>query len=134
MASIPDKLYFRIGEVARLARVEPFVLRYWETEFPALKPGKSSHGQRLYRRREVELALTIKSLLHEQGFTIAGARKQLQLQRKSRQPALAFTAQPPAPLRAVRQELHELLALLDRKERSQKRPQPAPQKQPIVVK
>ncbi len=115
---IPDKLYFRIGEVARLADVEPFVLRYWETEFPALKPGKSSHGQRLYRRREVELALTIKSLLHEQGFTIAGARKQLQQQRKARQPGLAFGGGPAAGhLRTVRQELRELLALLDRKKR-----------------
>ncbi len=115
---IPDKLYFRIGEVARLADVEPFVLRYWETEFPALKPGKSSHGQRLYRRREVELALTIKSLLHEQGFTIAGARKQLQQQRKARQPGLAFGGgQAAGHLRTVRQELQELLALLDRKKR-----------------
>ncbi len=115
---IPDKLYFRIGEVARLADVEPFVLRYWETEFPALKPGKSSHGQRLYRRREVELALTIKSLLHEQGFTIAGARKQLQQQRKARQPGLAFGGGLAAGhLRTVRQELRELLALLDRKKR-----------------
>ena len=115
---IPDKLYFRIGEVARLTDVEPFVLRYWETEFPALKPGKSSHGQRLYRRREVELALTIKSLLHEQGFTIAGARKQLQQQRKARQPGLAFGGGPAAGhLRTVRQELRELLALLDRKKR-----------------
>lgn len=114
--AIPDKLYFRIGEVARLARVEPFVLRYWETEFPALKPGKSSHGQRLYRRREVELALTIKSLLHEQGFTIAGARKQLQIQHKSRQTGLGFRSPAPGPtMRQVRDGLHDLLALLDRK-------------------
>lgn len=113
--AIPDKLYFRIGEVAKLAGVEPFVLRFWETEFPALKPGKSAHGQRLYRRREVELALTIKSLLHEQGFTIAGARKQLQLQRKGRQPELGFASGEPAPLRRVRDGLRDLLAMLDRK-------------------
>lgn len=113
---IPDKLYFRIGEVARLAGVEPFVLRFWETEFPALKPGKSAHGQRLYRRREVELALTIESLLHEQGFTIAGARKQLQLQRKGRQPGLGLApAEPAAPLRRIRDGLQDLLSLLDRK-------------------
>jgi len=74
---IPDKLYFRIGEVAKLAQLEPYVLRFWETEFPALRPGKSTTGQRLYRRREVEMVLRLKSLLHEQGFTIAGAKKKL---------------------------------------------------------
>src|SRR5690348_17605558 len=72
---VPDKLYFRIGEVARLAGIKPYVLRFWETEFPALGPRKSGSGHRLYRRKDVELALEIKRLLYEQRFTIEGARK-----------------------------------------------------------
>jgi DNA-binding transcriptional MerR regulator len=72
---IPDKLYFRIGEVSQLARTKPYVLRYWETEFPTLKPGKSSTGHRLYRRQDVEMVFEIKRLLYEKGFTIEGARK-----------------------------------------------------------
>src|SRR5271169_1719979 len=74
---IPDKLYFRIGEVAKLCRLPTHVLRFWETEFPQLKPVKSSTGQRMYRQRDVESALRIKKLLYEEGFTIAGARQQL---------------------------------------------------------
>src|SRR5713226_10711063 len=74
---IPDKLYFRIGEVARLCALPAYVLRFWETEVPQLKPVKSSTGQRMYRKREVEHALRIKRLLYDQGFTIAGARQQL---------------------------------------------------------
>ena len=73
--SIPDKLYFRIGDVAKLCGVEAYVLRFWETEFPQLKPNKSGTGQRLYRRRDVELALRIKQLLYADGYTIAGARQ-----------------------------------------------------------
>ena len=72
--AIPDKLYFRIGEVASLCGVETYVLRFWQTEFPQLKPNKSGTGQRLYRKRDVEMALRIKRLLHEDGYTIAGAR------------------------------------------------------------
>src|SRR3954449_866877 len=74
---IPDKLYFRIGEVARLCALPAYVLRFWETEFPQLKPTKSNTGQRMYRRREVELAIRVKKLLYEEGFTIAGARERL---------------------------------------------------------
>lgn len=74
-ASIPDKLYFRIGDVAKLCGVEAYVLRFWETEFPQLKPNKSGTGQRLYRRRDVEMALRIKQLLYADGYTIAGARQ-----------------------------------------------------------
>src|SRR5215471_9361344 len=75
---IPDKLYFRIGEVARLAGIKPYVLRFWETEFPSLGPKKSGTGHRLYRRKEVELVLEIKRLLYEKRFTIEGARKFLE--------------------------------------------------------
>ncbi len=73
--TIPDKLYFRIGDVAKLCGVEAYVLRFWETEFPQLKPNKSGTGQRLYRKRDVELALRIKQLLYADGYTIAGARQ-----------------------------------------------------------
>ena len=74
---IPDKLYFRIGEVATLCHLPAYVLRFWESEFPQLKPVKSSTGQRMYRKRDVESVLRIKQLLYEQGFTISGARQQL---------------------------------------------------------
>ena len=72
---IPDKLYFKIGEVSELLGVEPYVLRYWETEFPVLSPKKSGTGHRLYRRKDVELLLRIKHLLYEKRFTIEGARQ-----------------------------------------------------------
>src|SRR5579884_3640935 len=74
---IPDKLYFWIGEVATLCHLPAYVLRFWESEFPQLKPIKSSTGQRMYRKRDVESVLRIKQLLYEQGFTISGARQQL---------------------------------------------------------
>ena len=74
---IPDRLYFKIGDVARLCGVEPYVLRFWETQFPQLKPNKSGTGQRLYRRREVEMAVEIKRLVHGEGYTLSGARQAL---------------------------------------------------------
>src|SRR3954451_17911557 len=80
---IPEKLYFRIGEVSKLCRLPAYVLRFWETEFPQLKPVKSSTGQRMYRRKDVESVLKIKGLLYEQGFTIAGARQQLRAESKT---------------------------------------------------
>ena len=75
--NIPDKLYFKIGEVAKIADVKPYVLRYWETEFKSLSPLKSRSGQRLYRKRDVELILRIKELLYSQRFTIEGARRKI---------------------------------------------------------
>ncbi len=75
--SIPDKLYFRIGDVAELCGLPAYVLRFWETEFPQLKPHKGGSGQRLYRKRDVEIVLRIKHLLYGEGFTIAGARRLL---------------------------------------------------------
>lgn len=74
---IPDKLYYKIGEVAEFAGVKPHVLRYWETEFSTFKPTKSRSNQRLYTRKNVDLAIHLKDLLHNQGFTISGARKKL---------------------------------------------------------
>ena len=78
LPAIPDRLYFKIGDVARLCDVETYVLRFWETQFPQLKPNKSGTGQRLYRKRDVEVALEIKNLVHTQGYTLAGARQALE--------------------------------------------------------
>src|SRR5215472_14512634 len=78
MASLPPKLYFRIGEVAELVGVEPHVLRYWEREFRTIRPTKSAKGQRVYSRRDVENLMRVRELLYRDGFTIAGARKRLQ--------------------------------------------------------
>jgi DNA-binding transcriptional MerR regulator len=75
---IPDRLYFKIGDVARICGVETYVLRFWETQFPQLKPNKSGTGQRLYRRHDVELALKIKQLVHTEGYTLSGARQALE--------------------------------------------------------
>jgi DNA-binding transcriptional MerR regulator len=74
---VPDKGLFRIGEASRLTSTKPFVLRYWETEFPMLQPVKSPKGHRLYRREDIETVFTIKRLLYDEGFTIAGARRHL---------------------------------------------------------
>ncbi len=84
---IPDKLYFRIGDVAKLCAVPAYVLRFWETEFTQLKPNKGGTGQRLYRKRDVEVALRIKSLLYEQGYTIAGARQVFAADSKAKEAA-----------------------------------------------
>ena len=118
---IPDKLYFRIGEVAKLCGLEAYVLRFWETEFPQLKPNKSGTGQRLYRKRDVELALRIKRLLHSEGYTISGARQVLATEsrepyRKS-QPELPLKRSPEtdrieARLKRLRGELREILGIL----------------------
>ena len=111
---IPDKLYFRIGEVATLCRLPADVLRFWESEFPQLKPVKSSTGQRMYRRRDVESVLRIKELLYNQGFTIVGARQQLRSEAKTDkgQAAIPFPGQSPAEMQRIRQGLREILDLL----------------------
>src|SRR3954463_12047754 len=86
LPEIPDKLYFRIGDVARLANIKPYVLRFWETEFPGLGPKKSGTGHRLYSRKDVEMVLEIKRLLYLERFTIEGARKSLESRTKSEPP------------------------------------------------
>src|SRR6202163_1013300 len=108
---IPDKLYFRIGEVASLCRLPAYVLRFWETEFPQLKPVKSSTGQRMYRRKDVENVLHIKQLLYEEGFTIAGARQHLRAEVKAdkSQAPLPFPAPSAANIKHIRQGLNEIL-------------------------
>jgi DNA-binding transcriptional MerR regulator len=75
--ALPEKIYFKIGEVSQIVGVEPYVLRYWETEFDLLKPSKAPSKHRLYKKRDVELLLDIKRLLYTEGFTIEGARKKL---------------------------------------------------------
>jgi DNA-binding transcriptional MerR regulator len=107
--SIPDRLYFKIGDVARICELETYVLRFWETQFPQLKPNKSGTGQRLYRRREVELALEIKRLVHAEGYTLAGARQALNLQGQSHRRHAA----PPATQRDPQQDSQPRLPLGD---------------------
>jgi DNA-binding transcriptional MerR regulator len=112
---IPDKLYFRIGEVSRLCGLPSYVLRFWETEFPQLKPSKSGTGQRMYRKIDVESILRIKNLLYDQGFTIAGARQHLRAELKRKQSPLPFAVANPGgktELKQLRQGLREILGIL----------------------
>jgi DNA-binding transcriptional MerR regulator len=122
---IPDKLYFRIGEVSRLGGIKPYVLRFWETEFPSLGPKKSGKGHRLYRRKDVELVLEIKRLLYEKRYTIEGARKFLDSRGRDASTKTPDTTAKVASrsqgdlfensahaLEAVRKELTEILDLL----------------------
>jgi DNA-binding transcriptional MerR regulator len=131
---IPDKLYFRIGEVAQLCDVPAYVLRFWETEFAQLRPNKGGTGQRLYRRRDVEMALRIKTLLYDEGYTIPGARQVFKSEQKQKEPLLALggveEAAPgkalgkaskadaeksdPVRMRKLRREMQELLTLLSK--------------------
>src|SRR5258707_12103240 len=103
-SEIPDKLYFRIGEVARLCEVPAYVLRFWESEFPQLKPNKGGTGQRLYRRRDVETALRVKTLLYDEGYTIPGARQAIKSEMKRNAAQLAL-AMPEGPATASTQQL-----------------------------
>ncbi len=117
---IPNKLYFRIGEVAKLAGIKPYVLRFWETEFPGLGPKKSGTGHRLYRRKDVELVLEIKRLLYDKRYTIEGARKTLigkpkkepaKVARKSQEQGELFGGNP-ALFQELRKELADIVAFL----------------------
>src|SRR4051794_23576977 len=138
--TIPDRLYFKIGDVARLLKIEPYVLRFWETQFPQLKPNKSGTGQRLYRRREVEMALEIKRLVHGEGYTISGARHALEGAHRRPQPAatrVQASAQEPNPRPSetperpeavaaavghIRAELREIVSLLSARQPRPPRP------------
>jgi DNA-binding transcriptional MerR regulator len=130
MQFIPKKLYYKIREVSEIVGVEAHVLRFWETEFPALSPPKSKSGQRIYRPKDIELLLMIRKLLYEEGFTIAGARKKLSAggagvqevsvpaKTPKRTPVKATPdqkqASPPDRLKKVKSELENILTLLDR--------------------
>ena len=131
---IPNKLFFKIGEVCEITDTQPYVLRYWESEFPALAPAKNSSGQRIYRRRDIETVLRIKQLLYDEGFTIAGAKKRLESEMQGRvetpQPAPtgnggggAAGAEREAAgrddaIKQLREGLREILTLLERNDRS----------------
>src|SRR5262245_14791458 len=100
-AAIPQKLFFKIGEVCELAGVQAHVLRYWETEFPMLAPQKNRAGQRTYRRRDVEMALRIKELLYDEQYTIAGAKKKLAGELRGGGRETSDAPQPKAPIRTL---------------------------------
>jgi DNA-binding transcriptional MerR regulator len=116
---IPNKLFFKIGEVCEITDTQPYVLRYWESEFPALAPAKNSSGQRIYRRKDIETVLRIKQLLYEEGFTIAGAKKRLEAELAGRgatpssmanDPAVEEAGAPPAPAPKAPPEAPPLVA------------------------
>jgi DNA-binding transcriptional MerR regulator len=134
---IPNKLFFKIGEVCEITDTQPYVLRYWESEFPALAPAKNSSGQRIYRRKDIETVLRIKQLLYEEGFTIAGAKKRLETEQGGRGATPSAMASLPdtvvknvevpaadpaadntrTVLLEVRNTLREILTLLDKGDR-----------------
>lgn len=133
---IPNKLFFKIGEVCEITDTQPYVLRYWESEFPALAPAKNSSGQRIYRRKDIETVLRIKQLLYEEGFTIAGAKKRLEAEMGGRGTTPSAMASLPdtvvrnvevapepgaddtrAVLLEVRDHLRGILTLLDKGDR-----------------
>ena len=106
MVRIPDsKRYFRIGEASKIIGVEPYVLRYWESEFPQLKPQRADSKQRTYQRKDLETLLKIKSLLYEEKMTIEGAKRRLRQK--------GGGEGRPQPLQSIRNELHEILEILD---------------------
>lgn len=106
---IPDKMFFKIGEVAKITGVKPYILRYWESEFPHLRPAKGRSQHRLYRRKDVEDILRIKSLLYDEKFTIAGAKRMLRAETDAaREPEAAA----PSADRAALRELRDLVAKL----------------------
>jgi DNA-binding transcriptional MerR regulator len=137
---IPNKLFFKIGEVCEITDTQPYVLRYWESEFPALAPAKNTSGQRIYRRRDIETVLRIKQLLYEEGFTIAGAKKRLEMEMAGRTPSPSSAPQggnggdgaaasaasgasgsdaTKKALHEIRDQLREILTILDRNDRKQ---------------
>jgi DNA-binding transcriptional MerR regulator len=122
---VPNKLFFKIGEVCEITDTQPYVLRYWESEFPALAPAKNSSGQRIYRRRDIETVLRIKELLYSEGFTIAGAKKRLETELAGRPDtpqslaAANLDADPTrVALNQVRDQLREILTLFDRNDKN----------------
>ncbi len=108
--NLADKIFFKISNVAAMAGIEPHVLRYWESEFDELKPRKSRTGRRLYSRSNVETVMEIRSLLYDEGFSIAGAKKRLQKRKKTEKKTDAIIE----AVRKTKKELKEILAILDR--------------------
>jgi len=111
---IPNKLFFKIGEVSRITGVEPYILRYWESEFSALRPRKNKSGQRVYVRSDVDLILRIKHMLYHERYTIAGAKKRLAERSDAKQRVATKSKENrDATLKKIREGLQEILALLD---------------------
>ncbi len=106
--ALPDKLYFKIGEVSKIAGVPPYVLRFWENEFKKIHPKRTPSGQRLYRKKDVELILTIKHLLYGKQFTIRGANRYLNAMKKEER----VEGKDPSTLDAVKAELRDILSIL----------------------
>lgn len=104
--AVPDKLFFKIGEVSEIAGVEPYILRYWESEFPFLKPTKNKAGQRVYTRKNVDLVLQVKNLLYQEKYTIAGVKKRFAESSKK------DTAVPLETIDRVKKRLKEILKTL----------------------
>ena len=119
MTRIPEKLYFKIGEVAGITKVKPYILRYWESEFKIISPKKSSTMQRVYSRRDVELIIEIKKLLYKEKFTLEGARKRIKAIRaeeKAKQKQLDFPfneAKYRSTLNSIKKELHNISRILE---------------------
>jgi len=115
-SSIPEKVYFRIGEVSDLVGVDPHVLRYWESEFTVIKPRRAKSNQRLYRRRDVEYLLLIKTLLHSEGYTISGARKLIRKGVKAESPVVKknreSSKKPDNRLAEIKKDLQKIQQLL----------------------
>ncbi|MFB0519693.1 MAG: MerR family transcriptional regulator [Acidobacteriota bacterium] len=117
MPKLPDKLFFKIGEVARLTQTEPYVLRYWESEFPSLSPMKNKGGQRLYKKKDIETILHIKELLQVDGYTIAGARAKLKEESgRQRREHLPAEDKLSAKLKSLKKGLHTILTILQKKD------------------
>lgn len=116
LPEIPDKLFFRIGEVSKLLGVEPYVLRFWESEFPGLSPKKTDTGHRLFRRKDVELLFEIKHLLYEKRFTIEGARQKLRADKSASIETIPAQRSLflDEPLAQIRRELAEVLEILNK--------------------
>ncbi|MBI3622143.1 MAG: MerR family transcriptional regulator [Nitrospirae bacterium] len=110
LALKPDKLFYKISEVSKLTGLESYVLRYWETEFPVLRPKKNRGGQRTYEPRDIEMVMQIKTMLYEEGFTIAGARKQL-----SRR-AAKYERDLPTFLKSMKDQLQEIIKIIQTSE------------------
>jgi len=122
--TLPRKLFYKIGEVCQLTDTQPYVLRFWESEFPQLAPNKSRSGQRLYRKKDIDLVLEIKRLLYQEGFTIAGARKKLGMPEAQGPMDDLFGAvesspasQPAPTLRLLGAQLAEILRLMESTDR-----------------
>ncbi len=121
---IPRKLFYKIGEVCQLTDTQPYVLRFWESEFPQLAPTKSRSGQRLYRKKDIDLVLSIKQLLHDEGYTIAGARKKLGMHEGQRtledlldRHQDSEPSAQSATLQSITSELREIVRMMDETDR-----------------